>query len=104
VRKDYKTDMLREHLMEFEESQRDTRQLARLFSYRRRGIGFTDHLMPGMTGVELAHAVQAILPEARALIISGFAEVECLDTSLNRLAKPFVQSDLATALAGVRRP
>jgi CheY-like chemotaxis protein/anti-sigma regulatory factor (Ser/Thr protein kinase) len=64
----------------------------------------TDHLMPGMTGVELAHAVQAILPEARALIISGFAEVECLDTSLNRLAKPFVQSDLATALAGVRRP
>jgi CheY-like chemotaxis protein len=64
----------------------------------------TDHLMPGMTGVELAHAVQAICPTARALIISGFAEVESLDASLNRLAKPFVQNDLATALAGVGRP
>jgi PAS domain S-box-containing protein len=64
----------------------------------------TDHLMPGMTGVELAYAVQAILPDARALIISGFAEVDTLDASLNRLAKPFVQSDLATALASARRP
>jgi PAS domain S-box-containing protein len=63
----------------------------------------TDHLMPGMTGVELAYAVQAILPDARALIISGFAEVESLDASLHRLSKPFVQSDLATALAGARR-
>jgi len=63
----------------------------------------TDHLMPGMTGVELAYAVQAILPDARALIISGFAEVESLDASLHRLSKPFVQSDLATALADARR-
>jgi len=65
-------------------------------------ILITDHLMPGMTGVELAYAIQAIVPEARALIISGFAEVESLDPSLNRLAKPFVQSDLASALAELR--
>jgi CheY-like chemotaxis protein len=63
----------------------------------------TDHLMPGMTGVELAYAVRALRPDARALIISGFAEVESLDPSLNRLAKPFVQSDLAAALAEARR-
>jgi len=63
----------------------------------------TDHLMPGMTGVELAYAVQAILPDARALIISGFAEVETLDASLYRLAKPFVQSDLARALESARQ-
>jgi CheY-like chemotaxis protein len=62
----------------------------------------TDHLMPGMTGVELASAVRAILPDARALIISGFSEVESLDASLHRLAKPFVQTDLATAMAGLR--
>jgi PAS domain S-box-containing protein len=62
----------------------------------------TDHLMPGMTGVELAHAVRTILPDACALIISGFAEVESLDASLSRLAKPFLQSDLATALARAR--
>jgi PAS domain S-box-containing protein len=64
----------------------------------------TDHLMPGMTGVELAYAVQAIHPASRALIISGFAEVESLDASLHRLSKPFVQSDLAAALASARRP
>jgi YesN/AraC family two-component response regulator len=62
----------------------------------------TDHLMPGMTGVELAYAVQAIRPDARALIISGFAEVESLDASLPRLAKPFVQSDLVAALEELR--
>jgi PAS domain S-box-containing protein len=62
----------------------------------------TDHLMPGMTGVELAYAVQAILPDAHALIISGFAEVESLDASLHRLAKPFIQGDLAAALAQLR--
>jgi YesN/AraC family two-component response regulator len=58
--------------------------------------------MPGMTGVELAYAVQARRPATRALIISGYAEVETLDPSLPRLAKPFVQSDLTAALAEVR--
>jgi PAS domain S-box-containing protein len=58
----------------------------------------TDHLMPGMTGVQLASAIQAIAPQTRALIISGFAEVESLDASLHRLSKPFKQSDLANAL------
>ncbi len=67
-------------------------------------ILITDHLMPGMTGVELAYAVQARRPQARALIISGFADVESLDAAIPRLSKPFVQSDLATALAAIRAP
>jgi PAS domain S-box-containing protein len=61
----------------------------------------TDHLMPGMTGVELAHAVRARRPGTRILIVSGYAERDGLDPSLPRLAKPFVQSDLATAVAGL---
>ena len=65
-------------------------------------ILITDHLMPGMTGVDLAHAVQARRPAVRALIVSGFAEVETLDAASPRLAKPFVQSDLATAVARLR--
>jgi CheY-like chemotaxis protein len=65
-------------------------------------ILITDHLMPGMTGVELAYAVKARLPAARTLIISGFADVESLDPALPRLAKPFVQSELAAALAELR--
>jgi PAS domain S-box-containing protein len=65
-------------------------------------ILITDHLMQGMTGVELAYAVQERRPAARALIISGFAEVETLDAAFPRLAKPFVQSELATVLAEMR--
>jgi PAS domain S-box-containing protein len=59
----------------------------------------TDHLMPGMTGVELARAVRARRPQTRVLIVSGFAEAEGIDPGLPRLTKPFVQSDLAAALA-----
>jgi PAS domain S-box-containing protein len=65
-------------------------------------ILITDHLMPGMSGVELAYAVRGRCPDARILIISGFAEVESLDATLPRLSKPFVQSDLATALADMQ--
>jgi CheY-like chemotaxis protein len=61
----------------------------------------TDHLMPGMTGVELAHAVRARRPETMILIVSGYAEGDGLDPSWPRLTKPFVQSDLANALAGL---
>jgi CheY-like chemotaxis protein len=61
----------------------------------------TDHLMPGMTGVELAQAVRARLPAAKILIVSGFAEAEGLDPALPRLTKPFVQSELLAALAGL---
>jgi CheY-like chemotaxis protein len=59
----------------------------------------TDHLMPVMTGVELARAIAALVADVRVLIISGYAEVETLDASLCRLAKPFVLADLTRALA-----
>jgi CheY-like chemotaxis protein len=59
----------------------------------------TDHMMPGMTGVELARAVRASRPRANVLIISGYAEVEGLAPELPRLAKPFRQNDLAESLS-----
>jgi PAS domain S-box-containing protein len=62
-------------------------------------ILITDHLMPGMTGVELARAVTARRPDTKILIVSGFAEGDGLDPSLPRLTKPFVQSELAAAVA-----
>jgi PAS domain S-box-containing protein len=58
----------------------------------------TDHMMPGMTGVDLARAVRDSRPRTRVLIISGYAEVEGLAPDLPRLAKPFRQTDLATIL------
>jgi PAS domain S-box-containing protein len=62
-------------------------------------VVMTDHLMPGMTGVELALAVRARWPCVKLLLVSGFAEVEGLDPTLPRLIKPFVQGELAAALA-----
>jgi PAS domain S-box-containing protein len=63
-------------------------------------ILITDHLMPGMTGVELAHAVRARQPDIRILIVSGFADAEGIDPSLPRLTKPFVQSELMRHIYG----
>jgi signal transduction histidine kinase len=59
----------------------------------------TDHLMPGMTGAELARTIRERHPEIRILIISGYAEMDEIAPDLQRLAKPFRQSDIAAALA-----
>jgi PAS domain S-box-containing protein len=61
----------------------------------------TDHLMPGMSGVELARKAQARMPALPILIISGYAEVEGLAPELPRLTKPFRNSELAACLAKV---
>jgi PAS domain S-box-containing protein len=62
----------------------------------------TDHLMPGMTGVDLAHAVRARLPGKPVLIISGFAEADGIASDLPRLTKPFRQAELAASVAALR--
>jgi PAS domain S-box-containing protein len=54
----------------------------------------TDHLMPGMTGGELAHMVRDRRPDLPVLIISGYAETDGIPTTLPRLTKPFRQADL----------
>jgi len=58
----------------------------------------TDHLMPGMTGVELARIVKAERPQMPILLVSGYAEGEGLEPSLPRLAKPFRVDELAACL------
>ena len=58
----------------------------------------TDHLMPGIDGVELAHLLHQRWPALRRLIISGYAEGEGLAPDLPRLEKPFRRADLARAL------
>ena len=61
----------------------------------------TDHLMPGMTGVDLSHAVRIRRPETPVLIISGFAEAEGIASDLPRLTKPFRQAELAATVSGL---
>lgn len=62
----------------------------------------TDHLMAGMTGVELARAVRTLRPGMPVLVISGYAELDGIATELPRLTKPFRQTELARMIAEVQ--
>ncbi len=55
----------------------------------------TDHLMPGLSGAELARKVRVLRPGLPILIVSGYADVEGLAPDLPRLVKPFRVAELA---------
>ncbi len=61
----------------------------------------TDHLMPGLSGTELARAARARVPGLRVLVVSGYAELEGISSDLHRLAKPFRRDELAESLAAL---
>jgi len=61
----------------------------------------TDHLMPGMSGLELAQNVQSTRPEVPVLLASGYADLEGIDAERPRLTKPFRKDDLAAALSSL---
>lgn len=63
----------------------------------------TDHLMPGMTGMDLAYALWERRPTLPVLIVSGYAEVEGIAVDFPRLTKPFTRDELATSLADLNR-
>jgi signal transduction histidine kinase/CheY-like chemotaxis protein len=66
-------------------------------------ILITDHLMPGITGTELASRIQEQLPATSVLIISGYADVEGIAPNVPRLTKPFRETDLAAMLEELTR-
>lgn len=70
----------------------------RVLEERHVDVLVTDHLMPGMTGTELARTVRSEWPNIKVLIVSGYAESAGLDPTYTRLTKPFRQAELATAL------
>jgi CheY-like chemotaxis protein len=61
----------------------------------------TDHLMPGMTGAELAAELRARQADLPVLIVSGYAEAEAIAPGLPRLTKPFRNAELAASLAAM---
>jgi len=61
----------------------------------------TDHLMPGMTGVELVIQIRARRANVPALLISGYAEAEGIAADLPRLTKPFRRLELANSMARI---
>ncbi|AQR73680.1 PAS domain-containing protein [Sphingomonas sp. LM7] len=61
----------------------------------------TDHLMPGMTGSDLVRTVRERHPQVKALIVSGYANLDGISPDLPRLAKPFRQDELAASMVGL---
>ncbi len=59
----------------------------------------TDHVMPGMTGIELAAASRQMRPQLPVLLATGYAELpEGAQLDLPRLAKPYHQDQLRDRL------
>ena len=59
----------------------------------------TDHVMPGMTGIELAAASRQVRPSLPILLATGYAELpEGAQLDLPRLAKPYHQDELRDRL------
>jgi len=77
--------------------------LARLQQGLEADLIVTDHLMPGMTGTDLAQALRAIRSQVPVLLISGYAESAGVAPDLPRLAKPFRHADLAAMIGGLLR-
>jgi len=64
----------------------------------------TDHMMPGLSGMQLAARARAMHPTLPVLLASGFAELEhTAGAAWPRLRKPYGLADLAAALAAVER-
>jgi PAS domain S-box-containing protein len=64
-------------------------------------IVVTDHLMPGMSGTELAQVLRDRNAQAKVLVISGYAESAGFAPDLPRLSKPFRSADLAASLGNL---
>ena len=87
----------------------DVEQAERALSLIEQGyrpdIVITDHVMPGMTGAELALRVRADYPEIALLIISGYEGIDLIAPDVVRLSKPFrsihLRASIATAYAQV---
>ena len=60
----------------------------------------TDQAMPHMTGTQLAKAIKQEWPDVSVLLATGYAELRPEDEiGLPKLSKPFLQGELAAALA-----
>ena len=64
-------------------------------------IVVTDHLMPGISGAQLARMLKASHPALPVLIVSGYAEEAGIDSDVPRLTKPFRNDELQASLAAL---
>lgn len=62
----------------------------------------TDHVMPGMTGAELALRLKLDHPNIAILIVSGYQGIDLIAPDVVRLSKPYRQRQLAASIAAAR--
>ncbi|WCR44199.1 response regulator [Stutzerimonas stutzeri] len=58
----------------------------------------TDHMMPGITGAQLAETIRTERPGLPVLLVSGYADLAEGNRRLHTLAKPFNQESLVHAM------
>ncbi len=64
----------------------------------------TDHLMPGMSGADLARRLKHSHPALPVLIVSGYADESGIDADIPRLTKPFRNAELELCLTALTAP
>ena len=64
----------------------------------------TDHLMPGMSGADLARRLKLTHPTLPVLIVSGYADEDGVDADIPRLTKPFRNAELELSLIALTAP
>ncbi|WP_206185511.1 PAS domain-containing sensor histidine kinase [Sphingosinicella sp. CPCC 101087] len=64
----------------------------------------TDHLMPGISGAQLADLARSRLPGLPVLLVTGFTRPDGVPADLPCLTKPFRKAVLAERIARLRRP
>jgi PAS domain S-box-containing protein len=66
----------------------------------------TDYAMPGMTGLELAHAINASWPDLPVVLATGYAELPTgsAPIGMKRLFKPFRPAELSELLSEILEP
>ena len=94
-------DMLMDLGFEVVEAGTAEEALQRLKTGTMPNLLITDHLMPGMNGVDLAREARAIEPTLPILIVSGYAEVDGVAQDLPRLTKPFRIAELAETISAL---
>jgi PAS domain S-box-containing protein len=91
-------DMLQGLGYETEEAEDASEAERRITAGERFDLVVSDHLMPGMSGAELARRMREQFPEIPVLIVSGYADAKGVSPDLARLSKPFRQAELAEAI------
>lgn len=71
-------------------------------------IGLFDVRMPGMNGVEAYLEIRRVMPDARVLLMSGYAEDDLVNTALDNgalglLSKPFEPDAMLALVESIQK-